>query len=511
MAWTLNGSTLAALSITQARLVYKNAAPDELTFTISPSSTPAFAVMADIVLALDGVVQFRGFIVRPGRATEATRFGMQYTAHGAWGWYERTIPAESRARFDSTGASTNLLTNEYTIGGSTLLGDHLSSLAAKSTGRAAAGTMNVPAMYPPAQTLDNMTVADCILTMLKFVTRYWAWFDYSVNPPTLNIATADQANYRTKTVSKSAKVNVTPAATAVDRVEVIYERSCDVYQGISSGVSALLVPAITPTKGVRRVFTDKYPVSSASTPGWINHLHKKEQLGGSDTIWRAIWLTLNPYTIGQLIFNSSSVNFWDQAQRNAFVQLWADLGISTPVGPMHTNASIQVQEVISDSAGVAVGSCYMLRTGRPPDGLLYRATGNTAGIHCARVLISITVGTNAPISSVCYISATPGTGAVKTRIIGDGTPDPVAGVAQMIYEDKNRVVNEGSVQALRDWTTGLNNFGSVSVPSIPATYAGVQQVEYVLENDRATITLGQTPTLSVDDMVATLRSKKRTS
>lgn len=507
--WLINDQTLAARSVTSAKLTFKNAISDEFSFTVSPSVVSSFAIDDDIVVKKDGVVVFRGVIRKPARVQTAPRYGFQFTALGAWSWYERTMPASSRARINADGSSSNLLTNEYVITGADALLGHLLYLSSLATGRVATGTINVPTFLPPSQTLDNVTVADCLLTMLKYVTRYWCWFDYSVNPPTFNMATAEQANYRTKTLAQNTSINVTPASSAVDRVEVYYERDCEVWTGITSGVNALLVPALIPSRGVRRVLTDKFPVSSPSTPGWINHLNQKVTLSGSDTIYRAIWTTQATWTLGQIIFNSSSVNFWSDAQRSAFVQFWADLGISTGVGPIHSGAGIQLQEVISDPLGIALTSCFLLRTGRPPDGLLYRAD-YPQGIHCARCLVNITVGTNAQIQSTCYVSGTPGVGAMKTRLISPSTdPAPVAGVAQMIYTDKNRSVYDGTVQARRDWETGLNNFGAINVASIPQTFAGVQQVEYVVETDAATITLGQLNTLSHDDMVATLRQGPR--
>lgn len=89
--WTLNGATIRSHKISNVDVLYENQKPDELSW-MDPlaafDSDLRWAYDAEIVLAYDGVVRFRGKMRNTPRNLEPTREDINYRALGPWAWLD---------------------------------------------------------------------------------------------------------------------------------------------------------------------------------------------------------------------------------------------------------------------------------------------------------------------------------------------------------------------------------------------------------------------------------------
>jgi len=90
--WKLNGTPLAALSISAGQLIYGNLVPDTFTFThhVPWSGIEAFAgATTRYVLTRDDVPVFVGIPRAAERFHSAAGEGIRYTLEGPWNWLQR--------------------------------------------------------------------------------------------------------------------------------------------------------------------------------------------------------------------------------------------------------------------------------------------------------------------------------------------------------------------------------------------------------------------------------------
>ena len=225
--WTLNNQSLASLGIAGAVLTLQNQRADELTLTLEGSDAGAdFTPGSAWDLRLDAVRVFAGRVRLPSRELTGEREGRSLVIEGPWAALERMIYQQRHQAYSSTGAK---LLNTYRYHGRIVLGQaegddgkinlgqELKRIVAYASGRvlAPATALGHATLYtvptgadlqlgdipdgptPPGVELVDVSCAEAVRSLLRFMPDAVVRFDYSTTPPTLSVARRAGATVRT--------------------------------------------------------------------------------------------------------------------------------------------------------------------------------------------------------------------------------------------------------------------------------------------------------------------------
>lgn len=225
--WTLNDTALATYGITAAILTLRNQASDELVLTLDGDSDAGSAFTPDSAwnLKLDAERIFCGTVKRPGRALSGSAEGRRIVIEGPWARMERIIYQQRYPTYSAAGAR---VANDYRYHSRVLLGQdeaqgkifvglELARIIAYASGRVLVPNTprNDGSLYtvpsgaplqlgtipdgptPPAIDLSDVSCAEAIRALLRFMPDAIVRFDYATTPPTLSIARRASATVST--------------------------------------------------------------------------------------------------------------------------------------------------------------------------------------------------------------------------------------------------------------------------------------------------------------------------
>lgn len=205
---TANGQTksLAAWGIEQFSAQFISQQTSQLAFPIRVQSfdqAQTFADGASLVLLRDGAAWWRGKIKSTNCLMRAESQSHQYTAVDAWYWMENNDFQIEWAYFykgsgdptytQVTGNSPHLLLFLGPTGQLLTTKAQIQAVLAWAESRNAglqAGTIDLPNVYLPVAELRDRSCAEVFRDCLRPHPEAVAWFDYSTDPPSLNIKQA---------------------------------------------------------------------------------------------------------------------------------------------------------------------------------------------------------------------------------------------------------------------------------------------------------------------------------
>lgn len=510
--WTINQIAVNTIGVKSASIVYKNAQPDEFSMIIAAanlSDANPYTKGSAIWVRRDGVVVFKGQVTSVGISGSPSEYTFKIVAMGPWYVWEQTQPRNTtEERINNQGDKVSYTTSLLEVDGSTSVATILSVITNAAPTYAQFGSADIPSYNPPSYSSTTMTIAQWVEWTIKFISRYWCWFDYTQSPPRFHISSYGRSGFKSKTINNVVQLDISPADTAIVSAQIAYDRACKVHTGYawdnanSTTQEARLDGSYWTQEGLRRISTDS--AGSTMSVGTPLHLQKNVKLDGTDIIWRTFMYTSGTYRINQLIKDDGFVNYWTDDQRDKFRMIWMDSGWSTVYcGPDHTNAKIIFIQWESDRhPNPQIDQWYRLRTGRPPDGFL---KGKGGSYYCVKVQLSITVSVYGTYTTEAWLTDTRYIQAKVYNLIPHNNETISAGAASLLYSNKNTTVNDGRISASADYAAPLNNFGQVVVNAQGSwTCAGVQRLTYDLTKDSVEVQFGQTNLISVDDYVETL-------
>lgn len=181
-----------------------SAAPDRFTFRIENlpvDSDPPLAIDESVWIKRNGQGFFLGRITRISRSATPRSETFNYEVSGPWWyldvtpflqqWQEADDPDNPNSALSPQNRSRVILFQD--LDGSKLTTAEMISAVqtfglAHFGGQFAAGTISLPAVEPPFSELRDQTCGEVIKSILRWHPDAVTWFDYTVNPPLLNIA-----------------------------------------------------------------------------------------------------------------------------------------------------------------------------------------------------------------------------------------------------------------------------------------------------------------------------------
>jgi len=194
MNWTLNDETLEARGAEGNVLTRVSLDLDTLTFTaagLAGDAEPVFAYGAAVVLKYGETVRFRGRCDTPARYEKGADAGHSYTIAGPW-WYLDHTPLQQLWKMQG-GAADKL--KGRCIQGLDADGDPVPVATAVTAvlqyaidcgAPIAIGTITLPLIVAPFECRDVMC-SEALRMLLRRVPDAVGWWNYTVNPPALNI------------------------------------------------------------------------------------------------------------------------------------------------------------------------------------------------------------------------------------------------------------------------------------------------------------------------------------
>lgn len=216
IVWKINGVDVATLGLTNLRRTLENQRPDLLTFE-DPAAlvddAPAYAIGDAIVLTRTvdsdpAVTWFRGVIRQTPRSADPEGEAIGYVAEGPWQWLER-IAFLQYFSTPTTPSSTASSLETY-LRGRTILGqnddgekvnlgtflnavlDHAIAASTAYVGsavmqRADFSAVTALQVTAPWDEVVDLSCAEVVQRSLQLLPDAVCWWDYTTNPPTLNI------------------------------------------------------------------------------------------------------------------------------------------------------------------------------------------------------------------------------------------------------------------------------------------------------------------------------------
>lgn len=226
--WKINGTSTAALNVSNLKIKLCNHAEDVATWTcegdgIADSARWAYGDTVDIKMGSTRV--FQGVVTSIPREGTGEAERVSYEARGGWYWLgkcfytQKWSVGESGARQSKT---------RVVLGGespNTQIRDILSR-AMSAGAPIAIGTVSVASVKPPADEQVDLTCANAIDRLLSWFPDTAVWFDYSGGgSPRINLRRRAALSSLTLPVAQAAEsVSATPRHDlVVPGVEIVYE------------------------------------------------------------------------------------------------------------------------------------------------------------------------------------------------------------------------------------------------------------------------------------------------
>jgi hypothetical protein len=197
VAWTINGASFASLGLSNLRRTRLNQGMDVVTFDAPAAaldSTAAFAYGATVAIARDGAAWFRGRINNIPRSGSPKAESVQYQVAGPW-WYLENCVFQHRWKMYASGSlgwqySSRVILCQDEDGTRLNAGQQVQKVVEYAIGLGAdiaVGSIAC-AVEVPFDEVSDITCAEAIVRLLRWAPNHAAWFDYSVTPPTFNVA-----------------------------------------------------------------------------------------------------------------------------------------------------------------------------------------------------------------------------------------------------------------------------------------------------------------------------------
>lgn len=220
---TMNGRPMVQIS-------YSNMAPDRATVTLSlntdatlPSPLDVFGTSNYVGIWKDSTCIFRGVVQNPERIQRWDSERVTIELAGPWDLLERMPYAPTLTLYNTSGGTITTgfgancaiedQPNAQAIG--TLCAYILNTWIGQTF--YANGTFSLP-NYSVAVPQSNCTIAQALRNVLKYVPDAIVSFDYSVNPPTINVFSTASASFAA--FPWSSYTSTMPSFTAKDRYDL---------------------------------------------------------------------------------------------------------------------------------------------------------------------------------------------------------------------------------------------------------------------------------------------------
>jgi len=208
--WTINGAAVAIHNLTRK---LRSLAVDTVTFETAQNfdDNPILAVGTVCAIQKDGALWFTGIVTEiPAQGTGRAE-SQQYEVSGPWWFLEKLVFHQSWKILTSVSGAYSLVSTPSTrvilgqdISGNPMgIADQINEILTWAISQCgapiAAGTIDQPTVvvgeetipvYPPANEQVNITCAEAIKAMLRWIPDAIGWWDYTQATPVLNIRRA---------------------------------------------------------------------------------------------------------------------------------------------------------------------------------------------------------------------------------------------------------------------------------------------------------------------------------
>lgn len=202
VSWTISSGgierTLAAWGISQASLVRRSYAADELSFSVKRAdilAAPVFAEDVEIILKRAGIAYFIGTVTSRTSSFGAAFEQEDYVVQNAWHQMERMVYQQDRCVWDASFAiASSQLSSHVVLGMTTFGGRYVQTTAAMADVVNHALLFGVPITIGsvvggidfPMEELRDVTVAEALRRLGAYTPDGVMWTDYSAGIQTLN-------------------------------------------------------------------------------------------------------------------------------------------------------------------------------------------------------------------------------------------------------------------------------------------------------------------------------------
>jgi len=243
MDWKINNQTFAASDLSNVTLEVANMAVDRLTFQAASRDITdplLFTYNQPVSITRDGKPFFSGRVGRPQVAGDSKQEGHSYEILGPWDQLERLIFMQTwkSGHWDKDiwtsgwDYKSRCVLGQTTDGAAMSIGEIISEVIHYAIGCGVSiekGTIDAGPFVPWEEVVD-ITCADIIRRMARWLPGAVGWFDYSAAIPVFNFRVSSSLNPLTLTVGQTIDgVSLTEINTrSVPAVVLIYEQSNDV-------------------------------------------------------------------------------------------------------------------------------------------------------------------------------------------------------------------------------------------------------------------------------------------
>lgn len=516
VAWTLNDQTFASLGVDDGTLSLVNLGADVLTLTqtLDSAQLPAapFSVGAEVTLKRGTAVWFRGRLREIDESVDRAR---TLRIRGAWDVLERKAYLQNfKAALDPSdplSALGNILRGRVVLGQNddgdrVNLAGFLSSVI--SYAGLTPGTIDTT-LTVPFEDATDLSCADVLERMLRWIPNAVVWFDYSTNPATCHIR--QRANLTAVSLAVTAcdePLRLRPRHDlVVNNVALFYvatNRSNDASwetletdvhpPGTTGQEDGALVRTIelagsiaTSSYLTQKVETDEIPAAltdASLSSGWVK---SGPVFSSVRTWWRNHRPELKKSNITIVAFRSGSRQKADESAITPNLRELISGGLTDWM--VEDDASLINEEQI-----VEVDIAYKITSG----------SGSSATEQQVIERLSAQIqATNAQSKTYRQL-------ADSSFTAGEEAP---SGLALALYNALNPLMWEGEVQVTEDEATDLARPGQVlNITGGAAAWATmaavVQRRDTELGVGRTTIRLGPPPSVSAAGLVEIYRQNR---
>jgi hypothetical protein len=546
--WTINGRTAEALSASALTLRFVNLESDECRLTLGgafDAALPEFAAGQPLAVLKDALCVFRGRCEAPERAAAGNAEAVVVKALGPFERLKRVVYAQS-LDYDTGGESAYTATAK-TTSRCLVSGDLATAVAAilaypatlsDHAGQYAVGTIDLPTVDLPEQELFDLTCAEALRTVLKWVPDAILYVDYEPDIPTVNVVMSGSAHLATLERDISAlpagETIAIPELKSRDDIQVpnvIIDYVRQQRERTLVRVSNTVDPSIEEKAGYAWVSTDSYPsaVVSAGT------LRRTVVLRGSPAkSWQtnalngiSLFAWLPNFTAANWTSNVSAARFkafWNRWRPDISTTGWTNIVVNSFAMIIQTWITREPEASLGYTVDVAHDDVYELAdTAGYRIGLLDEfAAGGGFGnyLYLCRVFVSQsvsadgdgvggawTIETLAPYVPCLWKWA----GTSFDYVLYTDDPDSQSaptGIAEQVYNQRSVLRNQGQAILTADEPVMPSARARLLRLADGSSELGsglIQQAAVDVFGGRTTLQFGPPNHLSPQDLVAMLR------
>lgn len=484
--YTINGSTLAQLKITDAVVTYKSGQPDDLIVTTDASATSTLAGAA-----LNGIVElfsdstriFRGRWVKRNLTRSGDRARCQWTAFGPLYELDQNSPTgpENDANVQLANNIKSTVEPYISQSGHLELNNYLCNSVTIS----------------PAQRFYEATKGDVLRYLLGLQASATTSVVYSTSTPLLNIADDSLASPSAVNIASAISFNITTEQSLLAGFRTSYAVDTE-YEFLQSVDYQNPAPSTTSTAS-KNYIALRDTVGTYAPGNRIMGVHR--EIEGQRKIRSFTYSDGTGLTLDGIFRNSS--NYTAEAELKSIIQTvngdyrdWT--GTITTTG-----ASLSVIKWFGTApTSASIGSYRFSSLGVPFVNMLRPNYSAAPFVALVRGQIYMRSGgsTTADFVDVTFPAISAAVGYRESIIESYATP--AGGLSSQAYAKQNATRYDGTISARFTFTpSGLYD----AVTYGGTTYRGVKQSSYDLNSEIVTFTFGATSDLSIQDGVRTLR------